>query len=496
MRVSRSLLIIEDDVLFGDSLVPLMASLGLSVKIANQGGEGLRLWEQHKPDIVILDLELPDCDGMEILRAARRVPRIERTSVVVLTGYDDRAAEAFQLHADYLIKPPRAAELVAKIEGLMRQLPAFAEQAGRIVSIRVEKDQKVFASASGHPALLTSSSSTLQLDVSSEQRGGSNALSSDDWRYEVQARGKDLFKRVVEDHPEILAAYHQILGAHDDSDVRLVIEAPADYVGVPFEFLVNSDGRRGKEFVVLTHCLCRSIFAIQPRVEPLSAPFFNRLIRNREALRVLLIASNTSMPTPIPGVDEEINVLSSRLRELFARRGLSVDVAQVPTESATVGRLRDLLVGNSFHIVHYAGHGDYATRRPEESALYFWREPNRAGAAEPLLSTQLYDLLRKSTVNFFYLSTCYGTATAGSVKLQDNAFLGLADCIVRAGVPGTLGFRIPVSDSGAVALATHFYESLADHGEPDIALHYARRAVWATAINDRAWISPILIKQG
>ncbi len=81
-------------------------------------------------------------------------------------------------------------------------------------------------------------------------------------------------------------------------------------------------------------------------------------------------------------------------------------------------------------------------------------------------------------------------------QLVRHDFLGLADAIVQAGVPAVLGFRWPVSDHAALEMCQAFYRSLAQHGEPDVALLDARRNVYRENADDPAWLSPILIVQG
>ena len=79
--------------------------------------------------------------------------------------------------------------------------------------------------------------------------------------------------------------------------------------------------------------------------------------------------------------------------------------------------------------------------------------------------------------------------------LLDDDFLGIADSLVQASVPAVLGYRWPVSDSGATTLALAFYKSLAKQGQIDTALLDARCKVAAQDRDDITWLSPILIMQ-
>ncbi len=79
--------------------------------------------------------------------------------------------------------------------------------------------------------------------------------------------------------------------------------------------------------------------------------------------------------------------------------------------------------------------------------------------------------------------------------MLDDDFLGVAEGIINAGVPSVLGYRWPVSDEGAMLLATAFYESLVKQGHLDTALLDARREVAMLDRDDITWLSPILIMQ-
>lgn len=70
---------------------------------AANGADALRLIASLAPDLVFLDVQLPDFDGLEI---AKRLPEGKRPAIIYLTAHDDRAIQAFEVHAlDYLLKP-------------------------------------------------------------------------------------------------------------------------------------------------------------------------------------------------------------------------------------------------------------------------------------------------------------------------------------------------------------------------------------------------------
>ena len=110
-------------------------------------------------------------------------------------------------------------------------------------------------------------------------------------------------------------------------------------------------------------------------------------------------------------------------------------------------------------------------------------------------AAELKGLLQDSAVRLAYLSCCNGATTSPQSGLLDDDFLGITDAVIQAGVPSALGFRWPVSDTGAPKLALTFYDSLLRQGNPEIALWQARRELANLNRDDPTWLSPILIHQ-
>jgi two-component system, OmpR family, alkaline phosphatase synthesis response regulator PhoP len=115
------ILVIEDSEL----ALGLRANLeteGYAVEVATHGGEGLERAQVWAPELVVLDLMLPDMDGLEILRKLRR--QGARMPVLVLTarGQESDKVVALKLGADdYLTKPFGLLELLARVEALLRR---------------------------------------------------------------------------------------------------------------------------------------------------------------------------------------------------------------------------------------------------------------------------------------------------------------------------------------------------------------------------------------
>jgi DNA-binding NtrC family response regulator len=134
----KSILIIEDDALVRKTLASQLAKRGFDVIAAESGEGGVRSFAESCPDLVLLDVRLPDIDGLEVLRKIKEKNR--RAIIVVMTAYDDMktTVEAIKLGAfEYLVKPLNAAELDLTIDKAL-QVRALEEK----VSYLVEEKQK------------------------------------------------------------------------------------------------------------------------------------------------------------------------------------------------------------------------------------------------------------------------------------------------------------------------------------------------------------------
>jgi DNA-binding response OmpR family regulator len=115
------LLLVEDDPEIRRALIHALGERGHTVSTAGSGIAGLRDALAAEPDLVILDLGLPDLDGRTVLRMLRSVSRVP---VIVATARDDEPAivEVLELGADdHLSKPFGAAQLDARIRAVLRR---------------------------------------------------------------------------------------------------------------------------------------------------------------------------------------------------------------------------------------------------------------------------------------------------------------------------------------------------------------------------------------
>ncbi len=137
----KSILIVDDDPLIGKTLSSHLSRKGYEVSLRTTGEDGVRGFEEMSPDLVLLDIRLPDIDGIEVLRRIKDINK--KPSVLIMTAYDDMktTVEAIKLGAfEYLVKPLNFIDLDMTIEKAF-EVKALEET----VSYLLEEKQKGYA---------------------------------------------------------------------------------------------------------------------------------------------------------------------------------------------------------------------------------------------------------------------------------------------------------------------------------------------------------------
>jgi two-component system KDP operon response regulator KdpE len=138
------ILVVDDEPNILSTLAPLLRSRGYDVSTAMSGRSAIEIVEREKPDLIVLDLGLPDMDGVDVCRTIREGGNVP---IVVLSarGAEDDKVRALDLGADdYVTKPFGADELLARIRAALRRVDAPAPASEPIVRGGLTIDRERF----------------------------------------------------------------------------------------------------------------------------------------------------------------------------------------------------------------------------------------------------------------------------------------------------------------------------------------------------------------
>ena len=142
---SASLLIVDDEANIRLVLRTALQSEGYAIREAANGNQALQAVAQAKPDVIVLDLRMPELDGMGVLEKLREMPADQRPRVIVLTAYGSiaKAVQATRLGAlDFLEKPASPTEVRQAVAAALKQeIEPAADWGGGYVAVldRVRK---------------------------------------------------------------------------------------------------------------------------------------------------------------------------------------------------------------------------------------------------------------------------------------------------------------------------------------------------------------------
>ena len=131
----QQILTIEDDAAIRRGIVDALTFAGYGVLQAADGTLGLEMALRRDYDLLLLDLVLPGCEGLEILREVRRVRPTQAVIILTARGEENDRVSGLKLGADdYVVKPFSVRELLARVESVLRRCP---ERPLDLVSINI-----------------------------------------------------------------------------------------------------------------------------------------------------------------------------------------------------------------------------------------------------------------------------------------------------------------------------------------------------------------------
>jgi two-component system phosphate regulon response regulator PhoB len=170
----KQILIVEDDRALSDVVAYNLQQNGYVALIARDGREGLRLAMLTPPDLIILDIMLPEIDGIEVCRRLRSTARTRECLVMMLTAKSQELDQlvGFGVGADdYVTKPFNVHVLMQRIKALLRRRDPVADDRQVVVSQGIVIDRRSYQASAGERTLpLTKCEFTL-LDVLISHQG-------------------------------------------------------------------------------------------------------------------------------------------------------------------------------------------------------------------------------------------------------------------------------------------------------------------------------------
>ena len=248
--------------------------------------------------------------------------------------------------------------------------------------------------------------------------------------------------------------------------IRLVLSDCPELADIPWEFLYDQENG---SFVALSEAT--------PVVRYLQLPKQPRPLRVALPLRVLAIRSEPADSQPLDLETEWSQVMAS-LRK-FTNDGAIIvtDLVQ-----PTVKDLLRVLRHEHFHVLHYMGHGKFSDQ--DGGVLLFADE---AGRGTPVSGEKLGVILGDHpSLRLAVLNAC----EAGRTDPVDP-FGGIADTLVRRGIPAVIAMQFEISDAAAIEFAPALYGALAAGRPVDAAVAEARKAIY-TAVSPLEWATPVL----
>jgi hypothetical protein len=247
--------------------------------------------------------------------------------------------------------------------------------------------------------------------------------------------------------------------------IRLRLSDCPELADIPWEFLYDKDDDWFIALSDVTPVVRYVQLAAQPRPLRVALP-----------LRVLAIRSE---PSDHPSLDLETEwaqVMAS-LSEFTESGAITVTELAAPTLS----ELRRALLRERFHVLHYMGHGGFTA---EHGGVLLFTD--QAGRGAPVTGEHLSVMLRDHTsLRLAVLNAC----EAGRTDAADP-FGGIADTLVRRGIPAVIAMQFEISDTAAIEFAPALYGALAAGRSVDAAVAEARKAIYA--VSPLEWATPVL----
>ncbi len=133
----KTILLVDDEPKIIQLARDYLEHAGFNVLSANDGKSALAVWRSAKPALIVLDLGLPNMDGLDVTRTLRREPGSQNTPIIMLTARSDESDKLVGLELgadDYMVKPFSPKELVARVRAVLRRME-HASEGGEMIRV-------------------------------------------------------------------------------------------------------------------------------------------------------------------------------------------------------------------------------------------------------------------------------------------------------------------------------------------------------------------------
>ena len=121
-QVGKTVLVVEKQANYTQLLVKQILFAGLNPVVAVTGAGGLRKIEECRPDLILLEMELTDMDGLEFIQTLRRNPKADHIPIVAMSTFAHMKAKALQHGCnEFLLKPVKMIHLMGHVRRFLRQ---------------------------------------------------------------------------------------------------------------------------------------------------------------------------------------------------------------------------------------------------------------------------------------------------------------------------------------------------------------------------------------
>ena len=251
-----------------------------------------------------------------------------------------------------------------------------------------------------------------------------------------------------------------------DAGLRIRLRLPPALVNIPWEYLYD------REY---------GFFSLSPETALLRYVEMPRPVRPFPISPPLRILTMISAPSDVPGLqsEDEWEKLNAALTDLTDRGMVQAD----RLEAGTLAALQRPLRQREYHVLHFVGHGVY-DEDAQDGALALEGE---GGRIRLVTGRDLGMMLRgHRSLRLVVLNACEGARSA-----RDDPFGGVAQALVRQGIPAVIAMQFEISDPAALVFSQSFYQAIADGLPVDMAMVEARKAMFAEG-HEVEWATPVL----